>query len=169
MAPHFLPIVPYRPFSTFSRFGFAVRFTAVDSSAIPIPLPVNLKKEDEREVLSGHGRPRRNRPHRLRRRTARTRRSLFCHQLTDSRNLECGLFDNVGKLVKRAVTCAANGTRHNAGARNADIDNTVRLAYTVECACHKVQQALHSLSHRGRLSALPRGVPCCPSALRHPY
>ena len=57
MAPHFLPIVPYRPFSTFSRFGFAVRFTAVDSSAIPIPLPVNLKKEDEREVLSGHGRP----------------------------------------------------------------------------------------------------------------
>lgn len=61
MAPHFLPIVPYRPFSTFSRFGFAVRFTAVDSSAIPIPLPVNLKKEDEREVLSGHGRPRRDR------------------------------------------------------------------------------------------------------------
>ena len=70
-------------------------------------------------------------------RNAEPARSFACNELTHAGNFECGFFDKVGNGGQIAVASLCKSRTNNAGTRNADIDNAVGLARSVECARHK--------------------------------
>ena len=70
--------------------------------------------------------------------------SLHAHQLTHTGDPEGGLFNGFCHHIKGLTLDALKGVINNAGAGNAHIELTFRLAYAVECACHK-GVILHSI------------------------
>jgi len=64
-------------------------------------------------------------------------RSPLTNQLTHSSNLECSLFNDVCQFVDGSIRILRNGRANNTRARNANIDDTIRFADTVECTCHE--------------------------------
>ena len=101
----------------------------------------------------------------------KSRRSLFCHQLTNTRHFKCSLLNRFAKNFKALSTNLLQCSLNNAGTTDTYVDNLICFRYTMECTGHK-RIVIRCIAEHHKLCT-PQGIifpgifRCLPDNLSH--